>query len=145
VSIIQEINCINDDNFKKYGGIIGFDNDNCKNFQVGLSELNLVGWRIAVSKVIDKSVSRLGCHPYSIESFQPITGVTLLCVAPYDEPKLCELFILDQAVYINKKVWHATLCLTECSFLTICENAVMESEFYNLETEIKVGVFVNGV
>lgn len=140
--IIQKVSNINSDNFKKYGNLIAFDNENVNNFQVVLSEHNLVGFRIAVSKVIEKSIKRLACHPNSMECFQPVSGVTILCVAPYEEPEGWEMFLIDQAVSINKKVWHATICLTECSFVTIYENAVMESEFYDVATEINIGVRV---
>lgn len=143
--IIQKINNINSDNFKKYGTLIEFDKENPNNFQVVLSELNPVGFRIAVSKVIEKSIKRLACHPNSMECFQPIYGVTLLCVAPYEEPEIWEMFLIDRAVCINKKVWHATLCLTEYSCVTICENVVMESEFYELAKEINIGAGVIGV
>ncbi|MBU3113857.1 ureidoglycolate lyase [Clostridium lacusfryxellense] len=135
---MQKVNNINPDNFKRYGKLIGFDKENPNNFQVVLSELNLVGFRIAVSKVIEKNIKRLACHPNSMECFQPISGVTLLCVAAYEEPEIWEIFLIDRAVCINKKVWHATLCLTECSFVTIYENAVMESEFYDVATEINI-------
>jgi ureidoglycolate hydrolase len=136
----KQINNITSKNFAKYGYVIEHDSSNIEKFQVVLNEFEQVGWRIAVSKVINKSIIKIARHPNTMESFEPVAGVTLVCVALLELPEEYEIFLLDKPVCVYKNIWHATFCLSEYSILKICENVTVESEEYEFAREIKVAI-----
>ncbi len=136
---------ISKETFSRYGHVIEYDSSKKENFQVILNEFDAVGWRIAVNKIDAKSVSRIARHPNTMESFEPVTGVTLIIVAPPENVDNFEVFLLDRPVCVNKNVWHATICLSEYSIVKICENVTVESEFHDYNKEIGVRVFMAGM
>ena len=126
----MDIRILNRKAFEKYGYVIEYDRENGHSFQVILSEYNPVGWRIAVSKITGKSTSKMARHPGTMESFEPLDGITLLCVAPFENPEDVEFFLLEKPVCIYRNIWHATLCLSEYSIVKITENCIVDSEEY---------------
>ena len=120
------------DTFQPYGYIIEHDEANVNSFQVILTEKAAVGWRIAVSKITQRSISTLARHPGTMESFEPISGVTLLCVSLPETPEAYDIFLLDKPVCILQNTWHATMTLSEYSLVKICENNEVDSESYEL-------------
>lgn len=131
---------ISKETFSKYGYVIEHDNNKEDNFQVILNEFEKVGWRIASSKIVAKSFNRIARHPNTMESFEPVSGVTLLVVAPPENAEDFEVFLLDRPVCLYKNVWHATICLSEYSLIKICENAEVSSEFHDFDKEIVIQV-----
>jgi len=136
----RQIKNITSQTFGRYGFIIEHDGAGEENFQVVLSEQGAVGWRIAVNRIENKTVGKLARHPSSMESFEPVAGVTLLCVAEPDSPQDCEVFLLDRPVCLRKNTWHATMCLSAYSIVKICENAEVGSEDHELERDLQVQV-----
>lgn len=128
------------DTFQPYGYIIAHDETLPQNFQIVLTENATVGWRLAVSKITRQSFTKISRHPNSMESFEPISGVTLLCVAPPDTPEQYEIFLLDQPVCLHKNIWHASLTLSTYSLVKICENNEVDSEEYELDGTVQVVV-----
>ena len=137
---MKTIEIITAESFKPYGDVIAHDSRNANGFQVVLDEPREVGWRIAVSRIAAKSVDRIARHPNSRESFEPMEGVTLMCLAAPDRPADCRIFLLDKPVCLFKNVWHATLCLSETSLVKITENSVVDSEYFNLPAPLRVAV-----
>ncbi|MDK2799576.1 MAG: hypothetical protein PWP27_852 [Clostridiales bacterium] len=124
--------------FKKYGYVIAYDSRKSENFQIVLKESDAVGWRIAVSKIENKRIYKVARHPNSMESFEPMEGTALICVAPAESPKDFEIFLLDKPVCLFRNIWHATLTLSEHSLIKICENANVDSEEYHFENAIEI-------
>lgn len=134
----NEIKNITSEGFRKYGYVIAHDSNDSRSFQVVLTECAQVGWRIAVSRITDKTISVLGRHPNSMESFEPVTGTTIICVAEPEKPEDYEVFLLDKPVCLFKNTWHAVLCLSEYSCVKITENADVNSETHKLGKSIKL-------
>jgi ureidoglycolate hydrolase len=128
------------EDFKQYGELISFDEQQPEPFQVVLGEAKAVGWRIAIKKTTAKELVELGRHPDSRESFEPMQGITLLCVAPAENPEVVEVFLLDQPVCLFKNIWHNTICLSVCSYLKITENYNVGSDTYQMKQKLAIGV-----
>lgn len=126
--------------FEKYGKVLEFSNaDSDKSFEIVITE-EKEPWRLAVFRYSNKTVKRMECHPASLESFEPLSGLTVLIVAEHESPEAYEAFILDKPVCLYKGIWHQTLSLTEEAQVKIAENLEVTSEFFELEKEIEVKV-----
>ncbi len=136
----KSIKNINRDTFKPYGFVIEQNSEDPKGFQIILTEAGKVGWRIAVSKLTKDVVLGMGKHPDSMESFEPVSGVTVLLVALPETPENFEVFLLDRPVCLFKNIWHATLTLSEYALVKITENLEVNSEHYQFETEYRVSL-----
>lgn len=130
---------LHESSFSKYGSIIEFDSKTMNNFQIKIIEQENIGWRIALLKVENKSFNRISCHPNTMETFEPIEGISIIVVAEHDRPQELEAFLLDKPVGINKSVWHNLITLSNTSLIKITENAQVQSEIYELGKEFKVG------
>ena len=97
-------------------------------------------WRLAVFRYNNKTVKRMECHPASLESFEPLKGLTVLIVAEHENPEAYEAFILDKPVCLYKGIWHQVLSLTDEAQVKIAENLEVGSEFFEFEKEISVSV-----
>lgn len=126
--------------FAQYGTIIDFSPDSPEVFQVKVVEKGNTGWRIAVQKVTSKSITRLSCHPNTMETFEPLQGVAVLVVAEHDNPQKIEAFLLDKPVCINRSVWHNLITLSNYALVKITENERVESEMYELASEFKIAL-----
>lgn len=136
----NEIKNIRLHSFTKYGYIIEYDHLGQSGFQKIAYETDAIGWRIGVLKVTAKNILQLSRHYNSMESFEPMEGVTLICLAELDNPEEYEIFLLDKAVCLYKNIWHNTLCLSESSMVKITENRDVDSDIYKLEREIRIGI-----
>lgn len=130
---------VHKENFAKYGRVLEFSDDCREPFEIVIAE-EREPWRLAVFRYSNKSVKRLECHPTSLESFEPLKGMTVLIVAEHDRPSEYEAFLLDQPVCLYKGIWHQVLSVTDEAQVKICENLEVNSEFYDLEQEIFVNV-----
>jgi ureidoglycolate hydrolase len=131
------------ESFKPYGDIIQFDENDQGRFQVVIDEPDAKGWRIAVSFLRRGKIEKLGLHPNTRESFEPLKGISVLLVALEDTPQKIEAFLLDQPICIHKNVWHLTAALSAEAYLKITENAYVESREYCLETPLEIGILAH--
>ena len=130
---------IEKENFKKFGKVLEFSKDGQEFFEIIITE-EKEPWRLAVFRYTNQTVERMECHPNSLESFEPLKGLTVLIVAEHDSPKKYEAFILDKPVCLYKGVWHQVLSLTAEAQVKIVENLEVSSEFYDFDEEIAVKV-----
>lgn len=134
----KTIKIITKDNFAKYGYVIEHDYSDERPFQVILKEEDCVGWRIATSKITAAGVKKLAKHPKTMESFEPVSGTALICVAVTEAPEDYEVFLLDKPVCLYKDIWHATLTLSQYSIVKITENVTVSTNEYEFKNEVRV-------
>lgn len=127
------------ESFAPFGSVIEFPGEVKEQFWIVETE-EKEPWRIAVFRYANRSVERLECHPFSKESFEPLSGLTVLIVAEQDKPQEYHAFLLDQPVCLKKGIWHQVLSLTEEAQVKITENLEVSSEFYDLEQRVSIGV-----
>lgn len=130
---------IKKETFEKYGRVLEFSESCSEPFEIVVTE-EAEPWRLAVFRYRNKTVKRMECHPYSLESFEPLVGLTVLVVAEHDRPQDYRAFILDKPVCLYKGIWHQVLSLTDEAQVKIAENLEVTSEFFDLEREVEVKV-----
>ena len=123
--------------FRRYGWLIGYPDKNKKSktvnlFRIVLKETKTKGWRIAYLVLRDKTIKRLEQHPHSFESFEPVSGKTLLYVAKSKTLSAIECFRLDRPVILKKGVWHGVVTLTQESEIKLTENARVKCVYWPL-------------
>jgi len=133
----MNIKKINSGNFKRYGWIIGMREKERKSrrrslFRIILTEPAESGWRIAYLLLKDKTASYLESHPGSFESFEPISGETLLYVCDTKRVNKIECFCLDKPVILKKGIWHNVVTLSGESEIKITENAQVKCDYWQL-------------
>ena len=124
-------------NFRPYGRIIEYSNKHLKGnkrnlFRIVLAETNRHGWRIAYLIVRDKTIKRLESHPYSFESFEPLTGRSLIYVTKKMDTRSIECFELDRPIILNKGIWHGVVTLNDESEIKLTENANVKCVYWAL-------------
>lgn len=134
-----QLQSIHKESFEKYGKVLAFSEDCRESFEIVVTEEEKP-WRLAVFRYKNKSIKRMECHPTSLESFEPLKGITVLVVAEHERPGTYQAFLLDQPVCLYKGIWHQVLAITDEAQMKIAENLEVESEFYDLETEISVRI-----
>lgn len=134
---MKSLKVIKKDSFSRYGEILAFPPDSMDNFYIVTTE-EREPWRLAVFRYKNKEIKQIECHPESMESFEPLCGITVLIVAENGSPEEYEAFILDQPVCLKKGIWHQVLALTEEAQVKITENLNVSSEFYELKKPISV-------
>ena len=80
------------------------------------------GWRLAVQIVRRRTLTQVGHHPNTRETFEPVTGLTVICVAPLATPDELTAFVLDQPVVVNDHIWHGLIALSAEAIVKIAEN-----------------------
>lgn len=135
----REILNITKENFAPFGKIIEFSEDCNDKFEIVITE-ETNPWRIAVYRYKEKGVKRMENHPTSKESFEPLTGVTLLMVAENESPEEYKVFLLDKPICLYEGVWHQVMSLSDGASVKITENLEVNSEFYEFENEVKIRV-----
>lgn len=123
----MKINKISARNFKPYGWVIEYPNKSSKNkkinlFRIVIEERHSAGWRIAYLVVRDKSIRRVEQHPNSFESFEPVSGRSLLYVAASKNPQKVKCFYLDKPVVLKKGIWHGVAAIDKEAEIKITEN-----------------------
>lgn len=132
---MAEIEVITRETFAPFGTVLEFPETTTDDFYIVDTE-EKEPWRIAVFRYRNHSIRRIECHPASKESFEPLSGITLLLAAEAGHPEEYHIFLLDRPVCLKKGVWHQVLSLSSEAQVKITENLEVESEFYDLEKEI---------
>jgi ureidoglycolate hydrolase len=105
---------------------------------------NADGWRLAVQIVRGRDLRQVGHHPNTKETFEPVSGVAVICVAPFEAPTAIEAFVLDRPVVVNAKVWHGMIALSSEAIVKIAENRHVTGVNQVLERPLRVGLFSPG-
>jgi Ureidoglycolate hydrolase len=136
---MKDIQYITQENFAAFGTVIEFPKHSEEQFLI-LETEEKEPWRLAIFRYANREISVIECHPTSKESFEPLSGITVLVVATNDKPDEYQAFILDKPVCLGKGIWHQVLSLTEEAQVKITENLEVESVFHHLEKPIKVQI-----
>lgn len=132
---------INSNNFRKYGWVIEYPNkgleDKKKNlFRIVIREKERLGWRIAYLVVRDKTIKKLEQHPESLESFEPVSGKSILYVSNRNDPKGIRSFLLDKPVILRKGIWHGVVTFDRETEIKITENVKVKCVYWPLGFEL---------
>lgn len=130
-----ELKNITGESFKNYGYVIERTGD--KNFQIIASDSENP-WRLALYRFTNKEAIELESHTYSMESFEPFEGVSVIIVAKPETPDQYEAFLLDKPVVLYKATWHQVVTLSEETTVKITENYEVPTEKYQLPNALKV-------
>lgn len=134
---MKRLQSIHRESFQKYGSVLAFTEACQEQFEIVVTE-EKEPWRLAVFRYQNKEIRRMECHPTSLESFEPLQGITVLVVAEHSAPEQYEAFILDKPVCLKKGIWHQVLALTDEAQVKIAENLEVHSEFFDFQEPIKV-------
>ena len=134
-----KIESITRENFAPFGTVIEFSPDFDGIYEI-LETEDEKPWILAVFRYTNKTIQRIENHPTSMETFEPLSGVTVFLVAEHETPEKYKAFVLDKPVCLKKGVWHQVLSLTPSAEVKITENKDVYSEFYDLPEEIQVQI-----
>ena len=137
--MMVKIESITRENFAPFGTVIEFSPDFDGIYEI-LETEDEKPWILAVFRYTNKTIHRIENHPTSMETFEPLSGVTVLLVAEHETPEKYKAFVLDKPVCLKKGVWHQVLSLTPSAEVKITENKDVYSEFYDLPEEIQVQI-----
>jgi ureidoglycolate hydrolase len=126
--------------FSKFGLVLE-QADKKKVFSVLTGDKTAKGWRIGYLIFHPAPVDSLERHPGSMETFEPVSGATVILVAEQGSPDKIEAFLLDKPVCVAKNVWHGVRVLSEKAEIKITENYEVESVIHKLKKPIDA-VFV---
>lgn len=136
---LRKVESITREAFAPFGSVIEFSPDFDGIYEIVETEA-VKPWILAVFRYTNQTIRRIENHPTSMETFEPLSGVTVLIVAKHDTPEEYQSFVLDKPVCLKKGVWHQVLSLTPESSVKITENKDVYSEFYDLPEEISVQI-----
>lgn len=125
--------------FSPYGTLLTYTDKKDDGWEIRV-EAQSEGWRIALLEFTRKTAKRLEYHPASKETFEPISGVTLLIVALPHSPNDQEVFLLDQPICLEPGIWHEVITLSDLSYVKITENLHVDCVYHMLDKEIGVGI-----
>ena len=109
-----------------------------KIFSVLTGDKQAKGWRIGYLIFHPAPVDSLEAHPESMETFEPVTGTTVILVAPQNNPGAIEAFLLDKPVCVAKNVWHGVRVVSEKAEIKITENFDVASVIHKLKKPIDI-------
>lgn len=132
--IFSEIKTINKKSFSKYGVVL--EHIKLKDGYEPLVTVKSRGWIWAIMTFRNKTIKEIECHPTSKESFEPVSGTTLIVLAPPKHPEQIETFLLDKPVMLNEGVWHNIMALSESAAVKITEN----NDVYKILHDLKGAV-----
>ena len=115
--------------FAPYGIVIEheFTHKTGRDFEV-VERSESTGWCVGLLELSCGKVPYLERHLTSKETHEPLTGVTVLLVAPPDVPKHLDAFLLDKPVCLNKGVWHQAMAISQTAVLKVVENLSVPPE-----------------
>lgn len=133
------IKTIDEVSFAPYGDVLDFtpskpsEEGDFGRFQIITRAEDPTGWRLALLKFSNRECRRLEQHPTSKESFEPVSGVSLLFLAAPGPLGKVVAFLLDRPVCLNRGVWHDVVAISREAVVKIAENLEVESEIVELE------------
>ena len=130
---MKEIKYIEKENFSKYGYILDFTDKAKDGWEILFKEKS-DGFRIAIFEIDRHTTKRLERHISSMETFEPISGISLILLAD-DKPDDFEVFLLNKPICLRKGIWHEVITISFKSKFKIVENDEVESEFYYFDRE----------
>jgi ureidoglycolate hydrolase len=138
-----EIKILIPKNFEKFGRILipteeenkGRENK-AENYLV-LEKAISKGWMMAYYSVSKRFTDIMENHPNTKETFEPISGASILTVANGTTPESVEAFLLDKPVVLNEGVWHDVLALSVNATMRINENTEVQTVRQKLSFTIK--------
>lgn len=134
----RALECVTSHRFAPFGKILEFTPDMEEKFHIIMSE-EKEPWRIAVFRYDNRNIHTIERHPTTMESFEPLSGITVLLVAEYETPDEPVAFLLDKPVCLYKGIWHQVLSLTESAQVKITENLeVPGTEFHRLQNPVRI-------
>ena len=141
----MEVRALDAAGFAPYGKVLEIAEPNATMAAEGRNEFKVVdesdnadGWRLAVQIVRGRELLQVGHHPNSKETFEPVSGTAVICVAPFERPEQLEAFVLDQPVVVDAKVWHGLIALSREAVVKISENRVMTGTNQKLAKPLRV-------
>jgi ureidoglycolate hydrolase len=134
-----KINSLSAASFRKYGTVLEQKNKK-KVFSVIAGDKDAKGWRIGYLIFKPAPVDSMEAHPLSMETFEPVSGTTVIIVAQQKTPEIMEAFLLDRPVCVAKNVWHAVRVVSESAEIKITENFDVDSVIYKLKKPVDIGV-----
>jgi ureidoglycolate hydrolase len=123
--------------FSKYGLVLE-QSDKKKIFTVLTGDKQAKGWRIGYLIYHPAVIDSLEAHPESMETFEPVSGTTVILVAPQKAPEKIEAFLLDKPVCVAKNVWHGVRVLSEKAEIKITENYDVDSKIHKLKKPLDI-------
>lgn len=129
---MKELKYINKESFEKYGYILDFSQgENKEGWEILFKEKSS-GFRIAIYEIDRHFTTRLERHPDSMETFEPISGISFILLADKN-PEEFEVFLLDKPICLKRGVWHEVISISEKSRFKIVENDEVPCEYYELK------------
>lgn len=119
------------ENFAKYGYILDFSSQNNEGWEILFKEKSS-GFRIAIFEIDRKQTKRVERHPDSMETFEPISGISLILLSDKD-PDDFEVFLLDKPICLKKGIWHDVISISEKSKFKIVENDEVICEYHDFD------------
>lgn len=136
----MKLKTINTESFAPYGKVIEFPEDMDERFHIIYTEPE-APWRIAVLRVQEHRIDEMELHPTTAESFEPVTGITVLLLAAPDNPENQAAFLLDRPVCLYPGTWHQVMALSDRAVVKITENLeVPDTQFYHLPVPLTAGL-----
>ena len=132
---------LSEEAFKPYGEILEATDGNLKypypdsSFHV-LAQAQSTGWRLAALKFRTRGLTMLQIHRTTMETFEPVAGVMVLCVNTEPSVDGLRAFLLDKPILLHKKVWHNIFTLSKESIVKITENEQVDAEDRELGMEL---------
>lgn len=129
-------------NFRPFGKIIHYPNVESRGSRRNLwrivhTEPAKVGWRVAWLVLRDQTIGRMGMHPTSDETFEPVSGRALLFVSREKKLSGIRCFTLDKPLIVRKGIWHNVLTLTPETAIKICENAIVTQKSWTFGFRVR--------
>ncbi|EDY85002.1 hypothetical protein VDG1235_4636 [Verrucomicrobiia bacterium DG1235] len=132
----KKIETLTVDAFMPFGTLLQFTEKKNDGWEIRVTSES-DGWRIALLEFDRRKADTLEYHPHSKESFEPVSGVSLLIVADFDTPDDYRVFLLDQPICLNEQVWHQVISLSEKTMVKITENLEVGCVYHTLDHQIE--------
>jgi len=138
-----EIKTLTPKNFKKYGRIllpIEEENKRIQEHSVAYMVLEKAiskGWLMSYFSVSKRFTDAMENHPNTKETFEPLSGASIIVLAHGPTPENPEAFLLDKPVVLYEGVWHDVLALSENATMRINENTEVQDVRQKLPYIIK--------
>lgn len=113
---------------------------NRNEFRVIDKSVNKDGWRLAIFIVRERVLTSIQQHPDTRESFEPVSGMSVIVVAPANQQEKLTAFVLDKPVVLAEGTWHAMLALSKEAIVKIAENNELSSVNVTLDTPMSIGL-----